>query len=68
MNTKKLVVDGCLLDTLQDGRISGGENCGLCVLGMLSGVLGIAALVMLIWVGWAGYIGDSSMWVIQSYN
>ena len=36
---------------LQDGHISGGESCGLCVPGLLSGVLGIAALVTLIWVG-----------------
>ena len=40
---------------LQDGPISCGENCGLCVLGLLSGVLGIAALVTLIWVGRDGY-------------
>ena len=36
--------------SLQDGRISCGENFGLCVLGLLSGVLGIAAVVTLIWV------------------
>ena len=36
--------------SLQDGRISCGENCGLCVLGLVSGVLGIAAVVTLIWV------------------
>ena len=43
--------------SLQDGRISCGENCGLCVLGLLSGILGIAAVVTLIWVGWAGFNG-----------
>ena len=36
---------------LQDGHISGEESCGLCVLGLLSGVLGVAALVTHIWVG-----------------
>ena len=37
-------------DNLQDGRISCGENCGIVVLGLLTGVLGITALVTLIWV------------------
>eukprot|EP00090_Calanus_glacialis_P012123 TRINITY_DN20570_c0_g1_i1.p1 TRINITY_DN20570_c0_g1~~TRINITY_DN20570_c0_g1_i1.p1 ORF type:complete len:200 (-),score=35.44 TRINITY_DN20570_c0_g1_i1:141-689(-) len=44
------ILAGCARQAaLKDGRISGGENCGLCVLGLLSGVLGIAALVTLIW-------------------
>ena len=36
----------------KDGRISCGENCGLCVLSVLSGILGIVAVAMLIWVSY----------------
>jgi len=44
------VLTGCARQAaLKDGRISTGENCGLCVLGLISGVLGITALATLIW-------------------
>jgi len=44
------ILAGCARQlALKDGRISAGESCGLCVLGLLSGVLGIASLVTMIW-------------------
>ena len=35
---------------MRDGVISSAENCGLCLLGLLTGVLGITFLAVLIWV------------------
>jgi len=44
------LVGGCARQlAMKDGKITSSENCGLCLLGLLSGVLGITYLVILIW-------------------
>jgi len=44
------LVGGCARQlAMKDGKITASENCGLCVLGLLTGVLGITYLVILIW-------------------
>merc|ERR1719278_2325274 len=44
------LVGGCARQlAMKDGKITASENCGLCLLGLLSGVLGITLLVILIW-------------------
>merc|ERR1719433_1873231 len=44
------LVGGCARQlAMKDGKITSSENCGLCLLGLLTGVLGITYLVILIW-------------------
>ena len=46
-----MILSRVMFHDLQDGRVTCGENCGIAVLGLLTGVLGITALVTMIWVG-----------------